>query len=62
MPIWCYGGAVGFERSRSGVVEEPWRMVMTKPIGVDLEQTRFDCVGVVVVGVVLLPEEPWVLG
>uniref|UniRef100_A0A2N9FB02 Uncharacterized protein n=1 Tax=Fagus sylvatica TaxID=28930 RepID=A0A2N9FB02_FAGSY len=27
MPIWCYGGAVGFERSRSGAVEEPWRMV-----------------------------------
>ena len=31
---------MGFERSRSGAVEEPWRMVTAKPIGVDLEQTR----------------------
>jgi hypothetical protein len=31
---------VGFERSRFGAVEEPWRMVKAKPIGVDLEQTR----------------------
>uniref|UniRef100_A0A2N9IXU2 Uncharacterized protein n=1 Tax=Fagus sylvatica TaxID=28930 RepID=A0A2N9IXU2_FAGSY len=43
MPIWCYGGAVGFERSRFGAVEEPWRMVKAKPIGVDLEQTRGSC-------------------
>ena len=40
MPIWCYGGAVGFEWSWFSVVEESWRMVTAKPIGADLEQTR----------------------
>ena len=28
MPIWCCGGAVGFERSRSGAVEEPWVLIV----------------------------------